>query len=118
MSHNEVAFRSVCSSFLVKNIYRLYRAYINVTELSWKYRKKELLKKIYMYIIYTYYGNYMKSAIRILFMCAKMYKLILGTSLKSTIILILGVLKRNPLFFHSISCKNNGFLFIIPNINC
>jgi len=28
---------------------------------------------------------------------------------------ILGVIKRNPLFFHSISCKNNGFLFT-PNI--
>ena len=30
--------------------------------------------------------------------------------------IILGVVKRNPLFFHSISCKNNGFLFTIPNI--
>ena len=30
---------------------------------------------------------------------------------------ILGVVKRNPLFFHSISCKNNGFLFTTPNIN-
>ena len=29
---------------------------------------------------------------------------------------ILGVIKRNPLFFHSISCKNNGFLFTTPNI--
>jgi len=29
---------------------------------------------------------------------------------------ILGVVKRNPLFFHSISCKNNGFLFTTPNI--
>jgi len=29
---------------------------------------------------------------------------------------ILGVVKRNPLFFHSISCKNNGFLFATPNI--
>jgi len=28
---------------------------------------------------------------------------------------ILDVVKRNPLFFHSISCKNNGFLFT-PNI--
>jgi len=28
---------------------------------------------------------------------------------------ILGVVKRNPLFFHSISCKNNGFLFTTPN---
>jgi len=28
---------------------------------------------------------------------------------------ILGVVKRNPLFFHSISCKN-GFLFTTPNI--
>jgi len=26
------------------------------------------------------------------------------------------VVKRNPLFFHSISCKNNGFLFTTPNI--
>jgi len=34
--------------------------------------------------------------------------------------IILGVVKRNPLFFHSISCKNNEFLFTIPNIslNC
>jgi len=30
-------------------------------------------------------------------------------------IYILGVVKRNPLFFHSISCKNNGFLFTTPN---
>jgi len=29
---------------------------------------------------------------------------------------ILGVVKRNPLFFHSISYKNNGFLFTTPNI--
>ena len=29
---------------------------------------------------------------------------------------ILGVVKRNPLFFYSISCKNNGFLFTTPNI--
>ena len=29
---------------------------------------------------------------------------------------ILGVVKRNPLFFHSISCKNNGFRFTTPNI--
>jgi len=29
---------------------------------------------------------------------------------------ILGVVKRNPLFFHSISCKNNGFLFTTSNI--
>jgi len=29
---------------------------------------------------------------------------------------ILGVIKRNPLFFHSISNKNNGFLFTTPNI--
>ena len=27
---------------------------------------------------------------------------------------ILGVVKRNPLFFHS--CKNNGFIFTTPNI--
>jgi len=32
------------------------------------------------------------------------------------LLLILGVVKRNPLFFHSISCKNNGFLFTTPNI--
>jgi len=31
-------------------------------------------------------------------------------------IIILGVIKRNPLFFHLISCKNNGFLFTTPNI--
>jgi len=30
---------------------------------------------------------------------------------------VLSVIKRNPLFFHSISCKNNGFLFTTPNIN-
>jgi len=30
--------------------------------------------------------------------------------------LLLGVVKRNPLFFHSISCKNNGFLFTTPNM--
>jgi len=30
---------------------------------------------------------------------------------------ILGVVKRNPLFFHSISCKNNGFLFTTSNIS-
>jgi len=29
---------------------------------------------------------------------------------------ILSAVKRNPLFFHSISCKNNGFLFTTPNI--
>jgi len=29
---------------------------------------------------------------------------------------VLGVVKRNPLFFHSISCKNNGFLFTTLNI--
>jgi len=31
--------------------------------------------------------------------------------------IILDVIKRNPLCFHSISCKNNGFLFTIPNIS-
>jgi len=31
--------------------------------------------------------------------------------------IILGVVKRNPLFFHSISCKNNRFLFTTPNIS-
>ena len=31
-------------------------------------------------------------------------------------LIVLGVVKRNPLFFHSISCKNNGFLFTTPNI--
>jgi len=30
---------------------------------------------------------------------------------------ILGIVKRNSLFFHLILCKNNGFLFITPNIN-
>jgi len=29
---------------------------------------------------------------------------------------ILGIVKRNPLFFHSISYKNNGFLFTTLNI--
>jgi len=29
---------------------------------------------------------------------------------------ILGVVKRNPLFLHEIEWKNNGFLFITPNI--
>jgi len=31
-------------------------------------------------------------------------------------ILLLDVVKRNPLFFYSISCKNNRFLFTTPNI--
>jgi len=31
-------------------------------------------------------------------------------------VIILGVVKTNPLFFHSISCKNNGFLFTTPNM--
>jgi len=31
-------------------------------------------------------------------------------------LIILSVIKRNSLFFHSISCKNNGFLFTTPNI--
>jgi len=31
--------------------------------------------------------------------------------------IILGVVKRNPLFFHSIEWKNNGFLFTTPNIS-
>ena len=30
--------------------------------------------------------------------------------------IILGIVKRNPLFFHSISCKNNEFVFTTPNI--
>jgi len=30
--------------------------------------------------------------------------------------LVLGVVKRNPLFLHEIEWKNNGFLFTIPNI--
>jgi len=29
---------------------------------------------------------------------------------------ILGVVKSNPLFFHSISCKNDEFLFTTSNI--
>jgi len=29
---------------------------------------------------------------------------------------ILGIVKRNPLFLHEIKWKNNGFLFITPNI--
>ena len=32
------------------------------------------------------------------------------------IYLILGVVKRNPLFLHEIEWKNNGFLFTTPNI--
>ena len=35
----------------------------------------------------------------------------------STSYLILGVVKRNPLFLHEIEWKNNGFLFTTPNIN-
>jgi len=30
--------------------------------------------------------------------------------------IILGVVKRNPLFLHEIEWKNNGFLFTIPNM--
>jgi len=30
--------------------------------------------------------------------------------------LILGVVKKNPLFLHEIEWKNNGFLFTTPNI--
>jgi len=30
-------------------------------------------------------------------------------------VIVLGVVKRNPLFFHSILCKNNRFLFTTPN---
>jgi len=30
--------------------------------------------------------------------------------------IILGVIKRNPLFLHEIEWKNNGFLFTTPNI--
>jgi len=30
--------------------------------------------------------------------------------------LILGVIKKNPLFLHEIEWKNNGFLFTTPNI--
>jgi len=33
------------------------------------------------------------------------------------IFIILGVVKRNPLFLHEIEWKNNGFLFTTPNIN-
>jgi len=29
---------------------------------------------------------------------------------------VLGVIKKNPLFLHEIEWKNNGFLFITPNI--
>jgi len=36
--------------------------------------------------------------------------------IRNNILIILGVVKRNPLFFHSISCKNNGFLFTTPNM--
>ena len=31
-------------------------------------------------------------------------------------LVILGVVKRNPLFFHSISCKNNGFLTFLLHL--
>jgi len=31
--------------------------------------------------------------------------------------MILGVIKRNPLFLHEIEWKNNRFLFTIPNIS-
>jgi len=31
-------------------------------------------------------------------------------------LIVLDIIKQNPLFFHSISCKNNGFLFTTPNI--
>jgi len=30
--------------------------------------------------------------------------------------IILGIVKRNPLFLHEIEWKNNGFLFITSNI--
>jgi len=44
--------------------------------------------------------------------------IVIGRGSTSTIYLtflyLLGVVKRNPLFFHSISCKNNGFLFTTP----
>jgi len=30
--------------------------------------------------------------------------------------IILGVVKRNPLFLHEIEWKNNGFLFTTPNM--
>jgi len=33
------------------------------------------------------------------------------------IFIILGVVKRNPLFLHEIEWKNNGFLFTTANIN-
>jgi len=36
----------------------------------------------------------------------------------SYISVILGVVKRNPLFLHEIEWKNNGFLFTTPNIYC
>jgi len=42
---------------------------------------------------------------------------VLKVSVLKIVHIILGVVKRNPLFFHSISCKNNGFLFTTPNIN-
>jgi len=45
--------------------------------------------------------------------------IVIGRGSTSTIyltFLYLGVVKINPLFFHSISCKNNGFLFTTPNI--
>ena len=33
-----------------------------------------------------------------------------------SMLLILGAVKRNPLFLHEIEWKNNGFLFTTPNI--
>jgi len=43
---------------------------------------------------------------------------IIGTEnyYKLYVVIILGVVKRNPLFLHKIEWKNNGFLFITPNI--
>jgi len=32
--------------------------------------------------------------------------------------IILGVVKKNPLFLHEIEWKNNRFLFTTPNISC
>jgi len=53
--------------------------------------------------------------------CSLFYSIIQKWKLKcfkiTDIFKILGIVKRNPLFFHSISCKNNRFLFTAPNIN-
>jgi len=48
------------------------------------------------------------------YVMTKAYQFLIGW--EDSYFYILGVVKRNSLFFHSISCKNNGFLFSTPNI--